>query len=160
MSATVREPITHMIQRDIQTLVQAEKIILAAQLRAAAWKTTALVFAGLVALVGLVMANGAAYCALYPNFGPATSLAIIAAFDFLLAAAIGLSGAAAGRAPPELALHQRQYALDSLRDQYDHGKERAASIIRKPFDLAARRTASLMLRALIRNRKSKSAAPN
>jgi hypothetical protein len=39
-----------LFQRDIQTLAQAEKVILAAQLRAAAWKTIGLVFAGFVAL--------------------------------------------------------------------------------------------------------------
>ncbi|HLH50845.1 MAG TPA: hypothetical protein VKV96_16005 [Roseiarcus sp.] len=147
-----------MIQRDIQTLAQTEKVILAAQLRAAVWKMATLAFAGFTALVGLLMANGATYCALYSNFGPAATLAIVAAFDFLLAAALAFSGVLASRGPPEFALQQRQSALDSLRSQYEDGKNRAASIIRKPFDLAARRTASLMLRALIRNRKSKSAA--
>ena len=109
-------------------------------------------FARFFARVSLVMANDAAYCVLHPN-SVRPSLALIAAFRLPVRNRAGISAVMARRALPKSSLQQRQFASISIRTKQRARDEHSP----KTFDLAARRTASLMLKALVRNRKSKNA---
>ena len=103
------------LMRDLQVLWKADSLIARIWLNVIARRLGLFVFAALIAVFGLGMANVAGFYGLQPTFGFVWSAAIIAVVDFVLAVLV-LS--LASRAQPgnelELALEVRKMAIASL----------------------------------------------
>ncbi len=103
------------LMRDLQVLWKAESLVGRIWLNVLVRRLALTVFAALIAVFGLGMANVAGFLGLQTAYGPVSAAAIVAVVDLVLAAVVL---ALASRAKPgdelELALEVRKMALASL----------------------------------------------
>jgi hypothetical protein len=101
--------------RDLQVLRKADFLIGKIWLGVLARRFGLFVFAGLIAVFGLGMANVAGFYALQVSAGPIWGAAIVAIVDLVIAAVVLLVAANARPGPEiELAFDVRKMALDSI----------------------------------------------
>jgi len=162
--------------RHLQTLSKVDSLIARIWLNVIARRFALVVFAGLIAVFGLGMADLASFYLLHASLGPIWAAAIVALADFVIAAA--LMFAARGVKPgPELdaAMDVRGMAIKALQEnageleasaralaeQLRDAKDTIAGIVSNPLDAAAQK---LLLPAVIaivkgvRSRRSKGAS--
>jgi hypothetical protein len=140
------------LMQDLRLLQKADSLIARFWLRVAARRFALVLFAGLVALFGLAMANLAGFRALEGALGPVWAPAVVALVDFGLAAIVwGLAAAIKPDSAIDLAFDVRQMAVealdadardlrtivDSLGSQMRGIKESVAGLLHNPLDAAA-----------------------
>lgn len=156
--------------RDLQVLWKADSLIGRIWLNVIARRLGLLVFAALIAVFGLGMANVAGFYGLQPAYGFVWSASIVAAVDFALAALV-LS--LASRARPgrelELALEVRNMAIaslqsdsadvrlaaDSIRQDIQHTRDSIAGLVQNPLNAAAEKLLVPAALSLLRGLRSK-----
>lgn len=108
--------------RRFRIMWRIELAIAEARLRILLRRFAGYVLAGLVAVLGLCMLNGAAFFGLKPVWGPMRAAVAVGLGDFLLAAAIIAVFALAGKRSPELvlALELRRTEISGMEDEL-HG---------------------------------------
>lgn len=139
---------------DFRLLQKADSLIARYWLRVVARRLAASLFAGLIAIFGLAMANAASFRALESSLGPIWAPAVVAVVDFALA---GIVWALAARAKPDpgidLAFDIRQMAVEALQTdtrelrtrveslglQMQGIKETVAGLVNNPMEAAAQR---------------------
>jgi hypothetical protein len=163
------------LMQDLRLLQKADSLIARFWLRVAARRFALALFAGLVALFGLAMANLAGFRALEGALGPVWAPAVVALVDLGLAAIVWRLGVAIKPdSAIDLAFDVRQMAVEALeadaRDlrttvdvfgtQMRGIKEAVAGLVHNPFDIAAQQllvpAASAILKGL---RAKKEKAP-
>jgi hypothetical protein len=161
------------LMQDLRLLQKADSLIARFWLRVAARRFALALFAGLVALFGLAMANLAGFRALEGALGPVWAPAVVALVDLALAAIVwGLGAAIKPDSAIDLAFDVRQMAVealqadardlrtivDTLGSQMRGIKETVVGLAHNPFDAAAQQllvpTALSILKGL-RTRKEK-----
>ncbi len=158
------------LMRDLQVLWKADSLIARIWLNVIARRLGLFVFAALIAVFGLGMANVAGFYGLQPTFGFVWSAAIIAVVDFVLAVLV-LS--LASRAQPgnelELALEVRKMAIasllsdtadvrlavDSIRQEIQQTRDSIAGFVQNPLNAAAERLLVPAALSLLRGLRSK-----
>jgi hypothetical protein len=137
---------------DLRLLQKADSLIARFWLRVAARRFALALFAGLVAMFGLAMANLAGFSALEGALGPVWAPAVVALVDLALATIVWRLGAnIKPDSAIDLAFDLRQMAVealqadardlrttvDSLGSQMRGIKESVAGLVHNPFDAAA-----------------------
>ena len=140
--------------RDLQVLWKADSLIGRIWLNVIARRFTLYVFAALVAVFGVGMANVAGFYGLQPSWGSVWAAAIVAIIDFVLAAIVLLFGSKVQPGTElELALEVRKMAMaslqsdsadiklavDSLRQDIRQTKDSIAGFVHDPLSAAAER---------------------
>lgn len=161
------------LMQDLRLLQKADSLIAQFWLRVAARRFALALFAGLVALFGLAMANLAGFRALEGALGPVWAPAVVALVDLALAAIVWALGAAIKPdSAIDLAFDVRQMAVDALQadardlrtivdslgSQMRSIKEAVAGLAHHPFDAAAQQLlvpAALSLLKGLRAKKEK-----
>jgi hypothetical protein len=158
------------LMRDLQVLWKADSLIGRIWLGVLARRFALTVFAALVAVFGLGMANLAGLYGLQPSYGPVWSAVIVAAVDFVLAALV-LALASRARPGPELelALEVRKMAVaslqsdavdvrlaaDSLRNDIRQTTDRIAGFVQNPVGSAAEQLLVPAALSLLRGLRAK-----
>ncbi len=160
--------------RDLQVLWKADSLIGRIWLNVLARRLGLFIFAALIAVFGLGMANVAGFYALQPSFGFVWAAAIVAVVDFVLAAIVLSFGS---RVQPgtelELALEVRKMAITSLQvDSADikvaveslsrdirQTKDTIAGFVRDPLGGAAERLLVPAALSVLRGLRSKKEKP-
>ena len=161
------------LMRDLQVLWKADSLIGRIWLNVLARRLALTVFASLIAVFGLGMANVAGFMALQAAYGPVAAATVVAVVDLVLA---GLVLALASRAKPgdelKLALEVRKMALASIQsDSADvrrvveqvsrdirQTRESLAGLVQNPLGAATERLlvpAALSILKGLRERSSK-----
>ncbi|HTR12276.1 MAG TPA: hypothetical protein VMI72_03225 [Roseiarcus sp.] len=156
--------------RDLQVLWKADSLIGRIWLNAMARRLALFVFAALIAVFGLGMANVAAFYALQASFGPVWAAVIVAVADLVLAALVltFASKVQPGR-EIELALEVRKMAIaslqtdsaeiklavDSIRRDIQQTKESIAGFVHDPLNAAAERLLVPAAMSLVRGLRAK-----
>jgi len=138
--------------RDMQVLRKADSLIARIWLNVLARRLALMVFAALIAVFGLGMANLAGFYALQPLLGPIWAAVTVAAVDFALAVVVLVVAANAKPDPAiDLALEMRKTAVEALQAdarelrttveslgaQLRDIKSSVASFVHNPLDAAA-----------------------
>jgi hypothetical protein len=117
--------------RAITVAIRAERVIARRRFAAIRQQTTLLVLAGLVAGIGVVMINIAAFIWLGERFGHAGGGAVLAGANFVLAALLAL---AAGRLDPDSGLEPiaelRDMAVEEIQAEADDAMAEARELAR------------------------------
>lgn len=147
--------------RHLQTLSKVDSLIARIWLNVIARRFALLVFAGLIAVFGLGMADLAGFYLLQVSLGPIWAAAIIALADFVIAAGLALAthsvkpgaeldAALDVRGMAIRALQENASELESsaraLAEQLRDAKDTIAGIVSNPLDAAAQK---LLLPAVI-----------
>lgn len=156
--------------RDLQVLWKADSLIGRIWLNVMARRLALFVFAALIAVFGLGMANVAAFYALQASFGPVWAAVIVAVADLVLAALVltFASKVQPGR-EIELALEVRKMAIaslqtdsaeiklavDSIRRDIQQTKESIAGFVHDPLNAAAERLLVPAAMSLVRGLRAK-----
>ncbi len=156
--------------RDLQLLWKADSLIGRVWLNVMARRFGLFVFAGLIGVFGLGMANAAGFYALQAPLGPVWAAASVAAADFVLAAIVLVMGRSAAPGPEmELALDVRKMALDSLRadvrgveetlDALGHEirttKDMVLGFVHNPLDAAAQKLLVPAIMAIVKGMRAR-----
>jgi hypothetical protein len=158
------------VVRDLQVLWKADSLIARIWLNVLARRFALFVFAALIAVFGLGMANVAGVYALQTSLGSVWAAAIVALVDFILAAivlSLGLSARPGSEI--ELALEVRKMAIaslqsdsadiklavDSLRKDIQQTKDSIAGFVHDPLSGAAERFLIPAALSLIKGMRSK-----
>ena len=156
--------------QDLHLLRKADSLIARIWLQVIARRFGLIVFAGLVAVFGLGMANVAGFYALQAAVGPVWAAAIVAMVDFVLAAIVVVVARNSKPGPEiDLAFDIRQMAIESI--QADAGnlkasvdalgqeirdiKDSVASFVHNPLDAAAQKVLIPAAVSIIRGLRSK-----
>ena len=156
--------------RDFHLLSKADSLIGRIWLAVIARRLSLFLFAGLIGLFGLGMANIAAFYALQVSLDPVWAAAVVALGDFAVAAIVVWIARNSQPGPElELALGVRQMAVDSL--QADAGelklviegfgqeirdtRDTVAGILHNPLDAAAEKLLIPAALSLLRGLRSK-----
>ena len=156
--------------RDFHLLSKADSLIGRIWLAVIARRLSLFLFAGLIGLFGLGMANIAAFYALQVSLDPVWAAAVVALGDFAVAAIVVWIARNSQPGPElELALGVRQMAVDSL--QADAGelklviegfgqeirdtRDTIAAILHNPLDAAAEKLLIPAALSLLRGLRSK-----
>ncbi len=158
------------LMRDLQVLWKADSLIGRIWLNVIARRLGLLVFAALIAVFGLGMANVAGFYGLQPAYGFVWSAAIVAIVDFVLAALVLWL---ASRAQPghdlELAHEVRKMAMaslvsdtgdvrlavDSIRQDIQQTRDTIAGFVQNPLNAATERLLVPAALSLLRGLRSK-----
>jgi methyl-accepting chemotaxis protein len=158
------------LMRDLHVLRKADMLIGKIWLNVMVRRLALFVFAGLVGVFGLGMANLAGYNALQTSTGEVVAAVIVALADFVIAAIVLVVASAAQPGPEiDLALEVRKNALDSLgedaRDfkqaieaigqELRNVKQNVAAVVHNPLDLAAEKLLVPAALSLLRGLRSK-----
>ena len=158
--------------RDLQVLRKADILIGRIWLNVIARRFALLVFAGLIAVFGLGMANVAGFYALQAFVGPVWGAAIVAIVDLVIAAIVLLVAANSQPGPEiDLALDVRKMAVeaiqtdardlkltvDALGQQIREAKENLVAFTHNPLDVAAQKLLIPAALSIIRGMRSKKA---
>ncbi len=162
------------LMRDLQVLWKADSLIGRIWLNVIARRLGIFVFAALIAVFGLGMANVAGFYGLQPTYGFVWSAAIVAVVDFVLAALVLWL---ASRAQPgnelELALEVRKMAIasllsdtadvrlavDSIRQDIQQTRDGIAGFVQNPLNAATERLLVPAALSLLRGLRSKKGQP-
>jgi len=156
--------------QDLHLLRKADSLIARIWLQVIARRFGLIVFAGLVAVFGLGMANVAGFYALQAAVGPVWAAAIVAMVDFVLAAIVVVVARNSKPGPEiDLAFDIRQMAIESI--QADAGnlkasvdalgqeirdiKDSVAGFVHNPLDAAAQKVLIPAAISIIRGLRSK-----
>jgi hypothetical protein len=158
------------LMRDLQVLWKADSLIGRIWLNVIARRLGLFVFAALIAVFGLGMANVAGFYGLQPSYGFVWSAAIVAIVDFVLAALVLWL---ASRAQPgnelELALEVRKMAIasllsdtadvrlavDSIRQDIQQTRDSIAGFVQNPLNAATERLLVPAALSLLRGLRAK-----
>ena len=158
------------LMRDLQVLWKADSLIGRIWLNVLARRLALSVFAALIAVFGLGMANVAGFYGLQPAYGFVWSAVIVAVADFALATLVLLL---ASRAQPgqelELALEVRKMAMasllsdtadvrvavDSIRQDIEQTRASIAGFVQNPLNAAAERLLVPAALSLLRGLRAK-----
>lgn len=156
--------------RDLQVLMKADLLIGRIWLNVMARRLALFVFAALIAVFGLGMANLAAFYALQTSLGAVWAAAVVAAADLILAAFV-LTFASKVRpgSELELALEVRKMAIaslqtdsaeiklavDSMRQDIQQTKDSIAGFVHDPLSAAAERLLVPAAVSLLRGLRTK-----
>jgi hypothetical protein len=158
--------------RDLQVLRKADFLIGRIWFGVIARRFSLFVFAGLIAVFGLGMANIAGFYALQPGVGPVWASVIVAAADFVIAAIVLLIASNSRPGPEiELALDVRRIAIDAIQaDARDlkltvdalgqdlrEAKANLVAFTHNPLDVATQKLLIPAALSLIRGMRSKRA---
>jgi hypothetical protein len=140
--------------RDLQVLWKADSLIGRIWLNVLARRLGLFVFAALIAVFGLGMANVAGFYGLQPSWGSVWAAALVAIVDLVIAAVVlALGSKVQPGTELELALEVRKMAMaslktdsadvklavDSLRQDIRQTKDRIAGFVHDPLSAAAER---------------------
>lgn len=118
------------IVRNASIILRTESLITQRRLAVARKQLTLVAFAGLVAVLGLVMLNVAAYQALQTSLGAPTAALIVAVVNFILAGGLLLwAGKANADAEIGAVTEVRDMAIADLESEIDEMKDEATAII-------------------------------
>ena len=161
--------IDHLL-RDLQVLRKADLLIGKIWLGVVARRLGLFVFAGLIAVFGLGMANLAAYNALQPPLGVIWSAGVVAVADLAIAAVV-LLVANNERPGPEIdmAFEMRRMAVDSMQenarglktsveaiaDQMRSVKQNVTAAVHNPLDVAAEKLLVPAVLSILKGLRSK-----
>jgi len=161
--------IDHLL-RDLQVLQKADILIGRIWLKALLRRFGLTVFASLIAVFGLGMANLAGFQALQASVGPVWAATIVAGVDFVIAAIV-LMLAARSRPGPEfeVALEVRKMAVDSLQEdardlkvvletlghEVKNVKATITQLVHDPFEVAARKLLVPAVLSLLKGLRSR-----
>jgi hypothetical protein len=160
---------------DFRLLHKADSLIARFWLRVVARRIALGLFAGLIAIFGLGMANVAGFRALEGVLGPVWAPAAVALFDFALAAIVWALSASAKPDPAiELAFDVRNMAVDALQadarelrtsldaigGQISGIKETVAGLVHNPLDAAAHKLLIPAALSLLRGLRAKKEPPS
>jgi len=139
---------------DLRLLQRADSLIAQFWLRVVAQRFALNLFAGLIAVFGLGMANVAGFRVLENALGPISAPVVVALVDFALAAIVWTLSAKAKPDPAiDLAFNVREMAVealqadarelkttvDALGSQVRGIKDSVAELVNNPFDAAAQK---------------------
>jgi hypothetical protein len=140
--------------RDLRVLWKADSMIGKIWLNLMVRRFGLFLFAGLIAVFGLVMANVAVFYALQGSVGSVWAAAAVAGVDFVLASMVMLAGKRSAPGPElDLILEVRktaieslqangrnlQVALDALRQEIRETKDTIAQFVHNPLDVAVQK---------------------
>ncbi len=160
------------LMRDLQVLWKADSLIGRIWLNVLARRLALSVFAALIAVFGLGMANVAGFYGLQPAYGFVGSAAIVAVVDFVLAALVlWLASRTQPGTELELALEVRKMAVasllsdtadvrvavDSIRQDIQQTRDSIAGFVQNPLNAAAERLLVPAALSLLRGLRSKKA---
>ena len=156
--------------RDLQILWKADRLISRIWAGAVARQFSLLVFAGLIAVFGLGMANLAGMYALQTSLGPIWAATVVAGADFAIAIIVALisRNTRPGR-EVELCYDLRNMALASIRDEardtrlaiqsvgqeVRSAREMVSAFTQNPLDMAAQKLLVPGLLSLIRGLRAR-----
>ncbi len=158
------------LMRDLQVLWNADSLIGRIWLNVLARRLALSVFAALIAVFGLGMANVAGFYGLQPAYGFVWSAAIVAVVDFALAALVlWLASIAQPGSELELALEVRKMAMasllsdtadvrlavDSIRQDIQQTRDSIAGFVQNPLNAAAERLLVPAALSLLKGLRSK-----
>ncbi len=158
------------LMRDLQVLWKADSLIGRIWLNVLARRLALSVFAALIAVFGLGMANIAGFYGLQPAYGFVWSAAIVAVIDFVLAAlVVWLASRAQPGTELELALEVRKMAMasllsdtadvrlavDSIRQDIQQTRDSIAGFVQNPLNAAAERLLVPAALSLLKGLRSK-----
>jgi hypothetical protein len=158
------------LMQDLRLLQKADSLIARFWLRGAARRFALGLFAGLVALFGLAMANLAGFRALEGALGPVWAPAVVALVDLALAAIVwGLGGAVKPDSAIDLAFDVRRMAVealqadardlrttvDALGSQVRGIKDSVAGLAHNPLDAAAQQLLVPAVLAILKGLRAK-----
>jgi hypothetical protein len=156
--------------RDLQVLRKADSLIGKIWLNVAARRFGLFALAGLVAALGLGMANLAAFFGLQQSWGPVWSAATVALADLILAGVIVILGRSIRLGPEiELAFDLRKMAIeaiqadsgdikaavDSLGQQIRQSKDTIAGFVQHPLSAATENLLVPAVLSMLRGLRSK-----
>jgi len=142
------------LMQDLRLLQKADSLIARLWLRAMARRFALHLFAGLIAIFGLAMANVAGFRALQPSLGPIWAPVVVGLVDFALAAIVWALAANSKPNPAvDHAFDVRQMAVkalqadarelkttvDALGSQMRGIRESVAELVANPLDAAAQK---------------------
>jgi hypothetical protein len=161
--------IDHLL-RDLQVLRKADMLIGKIWLNVLARRLGLFVFAALIGVFGLGMANVAGYNALQNSLGTVWAATVMAVVDFAIALIVLLL-ASKSRPGPEIdvALEVRKTALDSLHEdardlkltieamgqEIRNVKQNVTSLVHNPLDVAAEKLLVPAALSMLRGLRSK-----
>ena len=158
------------LMRDLQVLWKADSLIGRIWLNVLARRLALSVFAALIAVFGLGMANIAGFYGLQPAYGFVWSAAIVAVVDFVLAAlVVWLASRAQPGTELELALEVRKMAMasllsdtadvrlavNSIRQDIQQTRDSIAGFVQNPLNAAAERLLVPAALSLLKGLRSK-----
>ncbi len=161
--------IDHLL-RDLQVLRKADLLIGKIWLGLFARRLGLVIFAGLIAVFGLGMANLAVHNALQPWIGAIWSAAAVAAADLAMASLVLLIANNARPGPEiDLAFEMRRMALDSMQEnarqlklsvdgiagEMRAVKENIAAVVHNPLDVAAEKLLVPAVLSILKGIRSK-----
>lgn len=160
------------IVRDLQVLAKADSMIGKIWLHVMARRFGLYAFAGLLAVLGLAMANVAGLYALQPSWGPVWAALAVAAADLVIAGIVALLAGNIRPGPEiELAFDVRKMALEAVRADSREVKEGVDSVgqqirqtrntiagfVERPLDTAAEHLLVPAALSLLRGLRTKRA---
>lgn len=157
------------LMRDLQVLWKADSLIGQISLNVLARRFALSVFAALVAVFGLGMANVAGFYGLQPAYGFVWSAAIVAVVDFVLAAIVLWLASREPGQELDLALEVRKMAMASLlsdtadvritvdliRQDIQQTRNSIAGFVQNPLNAATERLLVPAALSLLRGLRSK-----
>ncbi len=161
--------VDHLL-RDLQVLRKADLLIGKIWLGVVARRLALFVFAGLIAVFGLGMANLAAYNALQQPLGVIWSAGIVAAADIVIAVVVLLIANSERPGPEiEMAFEMRRMAVASMQEnardlkisveaitnQMRSVKENVAAVVHNPLDVAAEKLLVPAVLSILKGIRSK-----
>ena len=156
--------------RDLHLLQKADSLIGKIWLKVMARRFGLFIFAGLIAVFGLGMANVAGFYALQVSVGPIWAAVIVAIADFVLATIVMLLARNSAPGPEiELALDVRKMAIDAIQadardlkvtidalgQEIRDAKDAIAGFVHNPLDAATHKLLIPAAISIIRGLRSK-----
>jgi len=156
--------------RDLHLLQKADSLIGKIWLKVMARRFGLFIFAGLIAVFGLGMANVAGFYALQVSVGPIWAAVIVAIADFVLATIVMLLARNSAPGPEiELALDVRKMAIDAIQEdardlkvtidalgqEIRDAKDAIAGFVHNPLDAATHKLLIPAAISIIRGLRSK-----
>jgi hypothetical protein len=156
--------------RDLHLLQKADSLIGKIWLKVMARRFGLFIFAGLIAVFGLGMANVAGFYALQVSVGPIWAAVIVAIADFVLATIVMLLARNSAPGPEiELALDVRKMAIDAIQEdarglkvtidalgqEIRDAKDAIAGFVHNPLDAATHKLLIPAAISIIKGLRSK-----
>ena len=156
--------------RDFQVLQKADFLIGRIWLNVLVRRAGLFAFAALIAVFGLGMANVAGFYALQASLGSVWAAAIVAAFDFVIAAIVLLVGGNTRPGPEiDVAFEVRKMAVEALQadtrdlkltieavgQELSNVKANITQLVQNPLDVAAQKLLIPAALSLLRGMRSK-----
>lgn len=159
----------HLV-RDLQVLQKADFLIGRIWLNVLVRRFGLFAFAALIAVFGLGMANVAGFYALQASLGSVWAAAIVAAFDFVIAASVLLAGGNTRPGPElEVAFEVRKMAVEALQadtrnvklaieavgQEVSSMRANITQLVQNPLDVAAQKLLIPAALSILKGMRSK-----